>query len=489
MEIKISSMMEHNWQGIVAFIYEDAKPTLNGLDGQLLDQLAELVIEPSFKGKEGQYIAAPIKLEKSSIRWIALVGLGKKDKIKANKLVKVGAIAAKNMQGLHLTNVGFMFPYNDYTVQMATRLVEGAIFGSNRDDRYRSEPNNDPTLTNIGILAPPKWDSKSSQNYFHKAQLAAEAALYARKLSTDPGNIANPAKMVEMAQEIAKNSSYKLKILDADEMKKLGMGSLLGVGQGSANPPKMIVFEYGDVKNKPPIVFVGKGITFDTGGICIKPAEGMETMKGDKSGAVAVLALFTVLQKYGINHPIVGIAPCVENMPDGNAYRPGDILKASNGKFIEVINTDAEGRLILADALVYAQQYKPEAIIDMATLTGACVVALGNDIAGVMGNNEDIIRDLIAAGDEVGEPLWHLPLPDEYNELLKSSCADFTNTGGRWGGALTAGLFLQNFVGDYPWVHIDIAGPAFTSKDSALGPKGATGFIVRTLLAYLDGLK
>jgi leucyl aminopeptidase len=266
------------------------------------------------------------------------------------------------------------------------------------------------------------------------------------------------------------------------------MGALLGVAQGSANRPKIVVWEYkGGKAGEAPLIFVGKGVTFDSGGISIKPAEGMEAMKGDMGGAAAVISLMSVIGQLRPSVNVVGITPLVENLPSGTAYRPGDVLTASNGKTIEVISTDAEGRLILADALVYAKRYNPKYVVDIATLTGACMVALGQNIcAGIMGKDQGLIDALIEAGNQTGERLWQLPLWDDYQELIKTPVADMKNTGGRWGGAITAGCLLANFAEGYPWAHLDIAG---TDHEESPGHpyryKGATGFGVKVLSRFV----
>jgi leucyl aminopeptidase len=270
-------------------------------------------------------------------------------------------------------------------------------------------------------------------------------------------------------------------------MEKIGMGAILGVARGSLEPPRFIILEYGRArKGRRPIVLVGKSITFDSGGISLKPSEKMEQMKDDMSGGAAVLGALRAIAQLKLPLHVVGLLPATENMPSGTAIKPGDILKSLSGKTIEVINTDAEGRLCLADALTYAARYKPEAIIDLATLTGACVVALGNYAIGVMSRSPELMERIKRAGERSGERVWELPLWEEYNEQIKSDIADLKNVGGRGAGSITAGLFLHKFVGDYPWVHLDIAGTAWIETDRPYCPKGATGVGVRLLVEYLS---
>jgi len=278
----------------------------------------------------------------------------------------------------------------------------------------------------------------------------------------------------------------KVKIINEPAMKKLGMNALLGVARGSNEPPKLIVMEYnGGKKGEKPVVLVGKGITFDSGGISIKPSDSMDEMKTDMSGGAAVIGTLMASADLKIPLNIVGIIPATENLPGGKAYKPGDILKSMSGKTIEIMNTDAEGRVVLADAFEYANKYKPAAMIDMATLTGACIIALGDLIIGMMGTDERLKSMIRDASDATGEKVWELPLWKEYDELIKSDVADVKNTGGRAGGTITAALFLSKFVGEYPWVHLDIAGPAWLKKDRPYINKGASGVGVRLMVELL----
>jgi leucyl aminopeptidase len=286
--------------------------------------------------------------------------------------------------------------------------------------------------------------------------------------------------LAQTAKDIAENNGLRWKILDKDEMRKLGMGALLAVASGSREPPKLITLEY-----KPPkrgldtVVIIGKAITFDSGGLSLKPPENMDKMKHDMGGGAAAMGIIQAASQLKLPIHLVAFIPATENLPGGSAYRPGDILTSLSGKTIEVISTDAEGRLILADALAYAHRTKPKAIIDLATLTGACIIALGQNVAGMMGNDEELKAKVRSAADRTGEKVWELPLWEEYEEQIKSDIADVKNVGGRPAGTITGGAFLQKFVGEYPWVHLDIAGPVWTDKDKPYIPKGATGVGVR----------
>ena len=316
-----------------------------------------------------------------------------------------------------------------------------------------------------------------------KGRVMAEATKLARDLVNEPSNYMTPSDMARVAREMARTYDFGLTVLEREQMEKEGMGSLLGVAQGSCQQPKLIILSYrGDESTSKALGLVGKGITFDSGGISIKPSEGMAEMKGDMAGGAAVMAALCAVAQLKPKLNVTVMIPATENLPSGSAVKPGDILKAVNGKTIEVVNTDAEGRLILADALGYAVKQGLSPLVDVATLTGACYVALGNICSGVFGNSQELIDKVIEAGDEGGERLWQMPMYKEYKEQNKSEVADIKNSGGRWGGAITAALFLEEFVGDTEWVHIDIAGTSYTDKDRGYLAKGATGVGVRLLV-------
>jgi leucyl aminopeptidase len=284
---------------------------------------------------------------------------------------------------------------------------------------------------------------------------------------------------------MARSVGLRCKVWTQTELKRGGFGGILGVGQGSVNAPRMIELTYSGAGRAKPIALTGKGISFDSGGLSIKDSKGMEWMKADMGGAASILGAMRIIAKLKPRVNVIAAIPCAENMPSGSAQKPGDVIVHRGGKTSEVLNTDAEGRLVLADALAYLSEKKPSAIVDTATLTGACMVALGNEIAGALGNDDDLISEVIRAGEAVGEPIWQLPLFQSYRRLIDSNVADIKNIGERWGGAITAAWFLAEFVGDTPWVHLDIAGPAFSEKVTDLAPKGATGFPVRALVQFV----
>ncbi len=320
-----------------------------------------------------------------------------------------------------------------------------------------------------------------------RAELAAEATCFARDLINEPANHVTATALAEAARAIAREAGLRVRVFDRAACEKMGMGAFLGVNRGSVEPPQFIHLAYvprGTARRR--IALIGKGITFDSGGLDLKTAEGMERMKGDMSGAAAVLGVLKVLPRIRPPVEVHGLVAATDNMPSGSATKPGDVLRAMSGKTIEVNNTDAEGRLTLADAIAYArQEVKPDEIVDIATLTGAVSVALGSLCAGSMSNDAALQRRVLAAGERVGERLWPLPLIEEYREGLRSEVADLRNTGPRPGGAITAGLFIREFAGNTPWVHLDIAGAAFTDKDLPYAPKGGVGFGARTLLEFV----
>lgn len=321
------------------------------------------------------------------------------------------------------------------------------------------------------------------------AEAVCSGVYLARDLSNAPANDLTPEKLASCAKKIAENRKIRCEIFDRPRMKKLGMGGLLGVAQGSHAPPKFIILEYvGAGRRDKNIVLVGKGITFDSGGISLKPADKMHEMKNDMSGAAAVIGTIKTAAETKLPLNLIGLIPATENLPGGSAYKPGDVLTAFSGKTIEIISTDAEGRVILADALSYAGRFNPAMIIDIATLTGACVVALGEQVAGLLGTDDELKRKLKKASLDTGEKIWELPLWECYRESIKSDVADLKNAGAREGGAISAASFLREFAGSHPWVHIDIAGPAWTTKEGPYCSKGGTGFGVRLLIRFLRDL-
>lgn len=362
--------------------------------------------------------------------------------------------------------------------------VEGLLLGSYRFDRYKSNGER-RVLEEVVLLGGPRADARSAKAAITRGQVVAESQAWVRDLVNTPAIDMPPAQLAKEAQAMAKRVGLVSKVWNEAELKRGGFGGIVGVGQGSVNPPRLIELRYEAAGKQAPIALTGKGIAFDSGGLSIKDSTGMEHMKSDMGGAASILGAMRAIALLKPKVNVIAAIPLAENMPSGSAIRPGDVLRHRNGKTSEVLNTDAEGRLVLADALAYLAEQRPRAIIDTATLTGACMVALGEDLWGAMGNDRGLVRDVLAAGDAAGEPGWELPMHEPYRKLIDSDVADIKNVGKRWGGAITAAMFLREFVGDVPWVHLDIAGPAFTDRVGDYWPKGATGVPVRTLVRYV----
>jgi leucyl aminopeptidase len=460
------------------------------LDRQAGGRIAAVLGAERFQGKPGAVTHVHLADGVGASR-VVVTGLGSRKDSGAEMVRRAAALGLRRARDLGARTVALDLLGDRLSVrERAHAAVEGAILGTYVFDRYKREKS-DKAVETLRVVAADAKQARDVTEGARRGQIFAESTWLTRDLINAPANDIHPTYIAEVARQVAREGKLKVKVLERDECAKLGMGAFLGVAQGSPEqPPKFIHLTYtpsGRVAKR--VAIIGKGITFDSGGLDLKSAEGMSRMKNDMSGAAAVLGIMKALPKLGAKVEVHGFIAATENMPSGTAFRPGDVLRAMNGTTIEIGNTDAEGRLTLADALCYAAQFvKPQEMIDMATLTGACVVALGSLCSGLMASDQRLADRLLAAARAAGERVWQLPLIDEYKEQFRSDVADLNNTGGRNGGAITAGLFLREFAGDIPWAHLDIAGPAFVDKDSPLGPKGATGVAVRTILTYLtDG--
>lgn len=431
---------------------------------------------------------------KFSFDYLILVGLGEAaHKFHSDHLRKAASRAVQTAQKIRAKRLALEIPTGGKKFSpesLATAATEGVLLGDYSFDRYKSKKEPGKTVHEVLLIGARKDPLEKG---IQQGEAAAQATLLARDLINTPACDMTPKHLAEQARELGRLPGVTVKILEKKEIERLKMGAFLAVAQGSTQPPYFIHLHYrpagkpesGKIKRK--VALVGKGITFDSGGLSLKtPSTYMETMKDDMSGAAAVLGVMQALTRLKLPVEVHGVIAATENMPSGSADKPGDIATTSIGKTIEILNTDAEGRLTLADALPFALKQKPDLVIDIATLTGACVVALGELCAGVMGNDQKLMDQLIESGNAVGEKLWQLPLIEEYQDDIKSPIADVKNTGGRFAGTITAGLFLQEFVDPkIPWAHVDIAGPAFSEKDRCYVPRGGTGFLVRTLLHFL----
>ena len=425
---------------------------------------------------------------------ILLVGLGKEAGFSLHSLRQTSSSVAKLLAEKQLGS--FLLALPEVPIKktdLAERIqaiTEGVLLADYRYDRYlpKAKSGQPVPLNHVELLISDKDKIATAKAAVMEAEAIASGVCFARDLVNAPGNLKSPEYMAMQAVAMAEQVGISTKLLDRRELERQGFGAMLGVSQGSEQDPYLIVLEYrgGDEADQP-IALVGKGVTFDSGGISLKPSEKMDEMKMDMGGAATVLGTMQAAAQMKLPINLVAVVPAVENMPSGTAIRPGDILTSLSGKTIEVLNTDAEGRLILADALTYVGRYQPRFVIDLATLTGACIIALGNQAAAVLGNHDGLIRQLLKAGERSGERFWQLPLWDEYTDLIKSDFADVKNTGGRAAGTITAAAFLQQFADKYKWAHLDIAGMAWAEQGKAGQPKGGTGFGVRALIEYLRG--
>jgi leucyl aminopeptidase len=430
-----------------------------------------------------------------SAKRIIICGIGESKNISIEYLRRAGSAAAKTAERLKLSSVTYLldiFENNDVQLtasldDITCALAEGAMLGTYKFSDYISdEGQQTKTLKSVSFNASRKHTFHEIKKSVLRASSICKGVYLARDLGNTPGIDLYPETLANIARDECRKAGCKVTIFDEKRIQSLKMGGIVSVSRGSERPPRFIIIEWnGGKRSDQPYVLIGKGITFDTGGISIKPSAGMGEMKMDMSGAAAVIGTMQVAATLKLPVNVVGIIPACENMPSGKALRPGDVIRIMNGKTVEVDNTDAEGRLILADALVFAKKYKPKTVVDLATLTGACVVALGHYATGMMGNDNILIESLKAAGERAYERVWELPLYDEYEKLIKSDIADVKNLGGRWAGAITAGWFLKKFVDDYPWVHLDIAGTAILEENADYTQKGASGVGVRLLIEWL----
>ncbi len=489
MEIKVTvgDIAQIEADAIVVNLFEGVEQ-LGGataaVDKALDGAISSLISRGEIKGKFGE-VNIVHTLGKLPVGIVAIAGLGKRQDFNVDKIRGVAGEFCRALRKLnchkiatilHGAGIGGIEPEAS-----AEAIAEGALLGLYSFTKYKKPEYED--IEAMLIIVREKEKVPILEPAIGKGKLVAEATNLARDMVNEPANYMTPNQMAEVAKEIANKYNLEFKVFEREDMEAMGMGALLGVAKGSNQPPKLITLSYrGDERSEKALGFLGKGITFDSGGISIKPSEGMADMKDDMAGAAAVMAALGAIAQLKPNINVTAIIPATENLPSGTALKPGDVLKAMNGKTIEVISTDAEGRLILADALSYAQKLGLSPLIDLATLTGACRVALGTLYSGLFGNDQDLADKVFRAAEKTGERMWQMPMPEEYKEQIKSEIADVKNTGNRYGGAITAALFLSEFVANTPWVHIDIAGTSFSNKESGYTIKGATGVGVRTLV-------
>ncbi|MCS5528489.1 MAG: leucyl aminopeptidase [Nitrosopumilus sp.] len=491
MRVKTESSAKKKTDILCGFVLEDSNKVL-GLPK--FDTKTSSAISQSLKdmnGKLGKLTIIPIPSKKQAQR-ILLAGIGKKENLTQDTIRFVSGKIAQKVKELKLKEFSIIAPptFICDSISSVSQIIEGTKMSLYKFDKFKTEKvDKIPDL--IIIIS----KSNKISRAIKVAESVAEGVIFTKSIANLPPNECTPTTLSNFAKNISKKNKMKCKIISQPELKKKGFGGITAVGKGSKNEPKLIVIEHNHgPRNQKPIVLVGKAVTFDTGGISLKPGQSMDEMKFDKCGGCTVLGIMKAVSELKLPINVIGIIPSVENMPGGEAYRPGDIIKLYNGKTAEILNTDAEGRLILADALAYGEkQYSPKAIIDFATLTGACIVALGNNVAAIVSNNKHLTKKITDSSKITTEEIWELPLTQDYMDMIKSDVADIKNVGiGRAAGTITAAAFLKSAIKDTPWVHLDIAGVAWTqgaaTKEKPYNPKGATGFGVRLVLDYLQKL-
>jgi len=479
MEIKpyVGDLRDVGLRSCVVLIFEGDTRPLPKLPRGVSSRIKKALETLEFKGKEGQ--VERLLLPGQRFELVYLVGMGKREKAVLDTYRRAVGVAVKRLKKDGIEEAVVVSPRVNPKISQA--LAEGAILGNYSFDKYKSSNEGKKEIRRLLFYG-------ADEPSLEKGRLLAEAQNYTRSLVNEPGNVINPLTLAEEAKRLAQDFGLECRVYDEREIQEMGMLALWSVGKGSATPPRFIHLTYkpsGEAKDR--IVIVGKGLTFDSGGLNIKTGDYMRTMKMDKSGACAVLGIMRAVAQLKPNVEVHGLIGAAENMPSGTAYRPDDIIRAKNGKYIEIDNTDAEGRVTLADVLSYASELKPSKIIDMATLTGACIVALGEYTAGLFTNSGRFGEEIKRVAAETGERVWELPMDDErLRKKIKKGPADVVNTGGRYGGAITAAMFLEEFVGEgIEWVHLDIAGPAWSKEDYGYYAEGGTGFGVRTCIEYI----
>ena len=456
------------------------------VDKVLGGTLADIVASGEIGGKANE--TSLVHAKDSSFKRVLAVGLGEREKLTLSGLAKYAGTAVRYLGKRGVTTIAIALPAGVDAALAASFVAEGAVAATVDTTMYRTEADKPVVTTDVTILAG-SYDRSAVENGVSRGSVLGEAVNAARRMALTPANDMTPTHIAARAKELGKDAGLEVDVLDEERMHSMGMGSLLGVSRGSDEPATLSVMTYkGDPSSNETIALVGKGLTFDSGGISIKPAENMHEMKYDMSGGAGVIAAMWAIGKLRPKLNVIGLVPSSENLPGPRAMKPGDILRAMNGKTIEVINTDAEGRLILADALCYARELGATKIIDAATLTGACVIALGHAASGAMSNDDAFVERFLKTVADIGERYWRLPLYPDYDQQIKSDIADLKNTGGRPAGAETAGTFLKNFVADTPWIHLDVAGTAYLDSESSYMAKGPTGTPVRAFVTMVEAL-
>ncbi len=487
---------EEDAQALAIAVFKDEKADegfLKELDAATGGLVRSVIETGELKGKEGEIVYLHLAAGgtgKLKAQRLLLIGVGERVDYKPAQISQTAGAAVRFLRGKNVKSIAVVPRAEGETESIVAATAEGAIMSLFDPDKYRTADKEERTVDRLTIIVDGA-DEKALQRGAEKGRIIGEAVNYTRDLANEPGAYLTPTDMAARAEEIAKDFGLEVDVLDEAQMEREGMGSLLSVSRGSEQPAKLIVLKYTPQgtdaqKGDGLLSFVGKGVTFDTGGISLKPGENMEQMKYDMTGGATVLGAMRAIAQLKPTIPVLGVVPSVENMPSGTATKPGDVVRAMSGKTIEVINTDAEGRLILADAISYAKKLGATRIVDMATLTGAVSIALGDVNAAILGTDQKLIDEVIEAGREVGEKFWQLPLDKEYTKQIKSDIADIKNVGGRKAGTITAAAFLKEFADGVAWAHLDIAGTAWSDDAKPYRAKGPTGIAVRTLLRIVE---
>ena len=474
-------------QWLVLGVFEDEVEPPADLRGTVLESIVRrLIAEKDLTGSLGELLPLYEVSEFRGAR-VLLVGLGPRSRFDSGAAFSAGFAFSKRLAGKRRENVAVALPASDEPQLVAKALIEGAIVATRGPGLKKTEANRHAFETLCLVIDPAlEVGDEVITAGLRQAEIVGEAVNLARDLVNTPPGDKSPRRLAERIEIVASDAGITVEVWDEERIRRERFGGLLGVAAGSDEPPRFMILEYLRGERSPTLALVGKGVTFDSGGLCLKPAASMEDMKADMSGAAVVAAVMQAIARLGLPVNVIGYLAITENMTGGRAMKMGDVLTMRNGKTVEVLNTDAEGRLILADALAYAVERPAYRVLDLATLTGACVVALGPKIAGLFSNNDSFSKAVVAACRKTGERVWRLPLHDDFKEQLKSSVADLKNIGGKWGGAVTAAKFLEQFVGSTPWVHLDIAGPAWCDTENATRDAGGTGCYVRSLVAYVE---
>lgn len=498
-KFEVKKIKDVRAEAVVSMIFEEnVESKFHWLNTLFKGSLDVLIKAKDFKGTDKKSVLMYINTDSKSSR-LLVAGAGKSKEITLEKLRLAYAAAAKKLNSFKLKSAGFELPdltlvkgiVNFPVSDIVQAISEGVFLSQYKYNKYLAKDDYSPLEEVIFFTDSPKYAKEINESIKH-SRVICDGTILARDLGNEPSNTLTPSKFADFVKKSSSKANYSVTVYDEKKIKQLNMGGVIGVSQGSDNPPRFLILHYfGSTKSEKPYVLIGKGVTFDSGGISLKPGLGMETMKMDMCGAAAVIGAFEAVSKLKLKLNLIGLIPIVENMPSGKAMKPGDIIKSFSGISIEVANTDAEGRLILADALDYAAHYKPKGVIDAATLTGAAVVTFGHNVAGVMGNDPGLIKKIFNAGEKTFERVWELPLYKEFEKLMESDVADIKNIGApRQAGTIMGGIFLKKFANNsYPWAHLDIAGTAMVENEpSEYISKNATGFGVRLFVETLKEL-